>query len=94
MTRSDIQIPSDSLLNCPTCGLPAEITHRFTLNGAPTPVEHVKLVCVKRHCYTLPVDQLPAEPDGHQAQRSAAVVPSGGTVVPEEAPDASHRRTD
>lgn len=48
-----------ALLECPTCGLPAEITDRFTLGGAPEPVEHVKLVCVCRHWYTLPVDQLP-----------------------------------
>jgi len=50
----------DPLLECPTCGLPAEITDRFTLDGAPAPVEHVKLVCVGRHWYTLPVDQLAA----------------------------------
>jgi hypothetical protein len=56
MTHPQIHIPTDPLLNCPTCGLPAEITDRFTLDGAPTPVEHVKLVCVKRHWYTLPVD--------------------------------------
>ncbi|MBV9001090.1 MAG: hypothetical protein JO304_18670 [Solirubrobacterales bacterium] len=48
----------DLLLDCPTCGLPAEITDRFTLNGAPLPVEHVKLVCIQRHWYTLPLDQL------------------------------------
>jgi len=47
------------LLDCPTCGLPAEITDRFTLNGAPAPVEHIKMMCVRRHWYTLPVDQLP-----------------------------------
>lgn len=49
---------ADLLLDCPTCGLPAEITDRFLLDGAPTPVEHVKLVCVTRHWYTLPVDHL------------------------------------
>lgn len=48
-----------ALVNCPTCGLPADITDRFTLGGAPGPVEHVKLVCVRRHWYTLPVDMLP-----------------------------------
>ena len=68
MTPDHIHIPVDPLLNCPTCGLPAEITDRFTLNGAPTPVEHVKLVCVKRHWYTLPVDQLSAaDPAGAPA---------------------------
>jgi hypothetical protein len=63
----------DPLLECPTCGLPAEITDHFTLDGAPAPVEHVKLVCVQRHWYRMPVDQLPssaAVADNRNAQRS------------------------
>jgi len=46
MSNVKIQIPAESLLECPACGLPAEIADRFTLGGAPDPVEHVKLVCV------------------------------------------------
>ena len=45
-----------SLVECPSCGLPAEITARFTLAGAPEPVEHVKVVCIRRHWYVLPGD--------------------------------------
>lgn len=56
MTPPQIRIPADPLLECPSCGLPAEIIDRFTLDAAPTPVEHIKLVCVNRHWYTLPVD--------------------------------------
>jgi hypothetical protein len=56
MTPPQIRIPTDPLLECPTCGLPAEIIDRFTLGGAPELVEHVKLLCVNRHWYTLPVD--------------------------------------
>ncbi len=67
MTSPHIHIPADPLLECPTCGLPAEITDRFTLDGVPTPVEHVKLVCVKRHWYTLPVDH-PALAESGQPQ--------------------------
>jgi hypothetical protein len=52
------ELTPGALLNCPTCGLPAEITDRFTLAGAPEPVEHVKLMCVRRHWYTLPADVL------------------------------------
>jgi hypothetical protein len=34
--------------------------HRpVTLDGAPGPVQHVKIVCVRRHWYTLPVDGFP-----------------------------------
>jgi len=71
MNPPDIKIPSEPLLNCPTCGLPAEITDHFTLDGAPTPVEHVKLVCVKGHWCTPPVDQLPAS---GPARPSATVI--------------------
>jgi hypothetical protein len=53
------ELAPNSLVDCPACGLPAEITDRFTLGGAPGPVEHVKLVCVRRHWYTLPVDMVP-----------------------------------
>ena len=71
MSAREIDTPHEPLLNCPTCGLPAEITDRFTLDGVPTPVEHVKLVCIVGHWYTPPVDQLPAEePERHQAQHS------------------------
>lgn len=66
MTQPQIRIPAEPLLECPACGLLAEITDRFTLDGVPTPVEHVKVVCVKRHWYTLPIDQVsiahPAQP--------------------------------
>ena len=55
------------LVDCPTCGLPAEIVNRFMLAGAPAPVEHVKVVCIRRHSYTLPVDMLAVNPSplGH-----------------------------
>jgi hypothetical protein len=48
-----------ALVNCVTCGLPAEVTDRFTFGGAPGPVEHAKIVCVRKHWYTLPVDMFP-----------------------------------
>jgi hypothetical protein len=59
----------EPLLECPTCGLPAEVTDRFTLGGAPGPVEHVKLVCVAGHRCTPPVDRLPAT-ESHAAKRT------------------------
>jgi hypothetical protein len=51
--------PTGELVDCVTCGLPAEITDRFTLSGAPGSVEHVKIVCARSHRYTLPVDTFP-----------------------------------
>jgi hypothetical protein len=58
-TPDNTELAPGALVDCPACGLPAEITDRFTLGGAPEPVEHVKVVCVRRHSYTLPVDMVP-----------------------------------
>lgn len=71
MKKNEIDIPIEPLLECPDCGLPAEITDHFTLDGAPCPVEHVKIVCVMRHWFTLPSDQLPR-------RRSSPAEPSRG----------------
>ena len=57
--QDNAEVAPGALVDCPTCGLPAEITDRFTLGGAPEPLEHVKVVCVRRHWYTLPVDLFP-----------------------------------
>jgi hypothetical protein len=54
--RDNADLEPGAIVDCPTCGLPAEIIDRFTLGGAPEPVEHVKVVCVRRHWYTLAVD--------------------------------------
>jgi len=57
--RDNTELTPGALVDCPTCGLPAEITDRFALDGVPEPVDHVKVVCVRRHWYTLPVDMVP-----------------------------------
>ena len=53
------ELSPGTLVDCATCGLPSEITDRFTLDGVPEPVEHVKVVCVRRHWYTLPIETFP-----------------------------------
>jgi hypothetical protein len=66
-------------LQCPRCGLPATITDRFTLNGSPDPVEHVKLVCVVGHWFTPPIESLP--PRLHQPRRAdSSRMPAPTTV--------------
>ncbi len=57
--RHETELTQGALVDCPTCGLPAEVTDRFTLDGVPEPVDHVKVVCVRRHWYTLPLDMVP-----------------------------------
>jgi len=75
----------DLLLECPTCGLPAEVADRFTLEGSPAPVEHVKLVCVARHWFTLPAAWLPGG-------RERSIAPDG-RFDPERANWARRPRT-
>jgi hypothetical protein len=58
---------ANMFVRCPQCGLPAEITDRFTLAGTSGPVEHVRTVCVGGHWFTPLVDDveelvMPASP--------------------------------
>jgi len=50
-----------SLTACPECGLPAEITDRFSLSSTDGPVEHVALACVDGHYFRMPADRLSSE---------------------------------
>lgn len=73
----DEQLCGDAtpLLDCPSCGLPAEITGRLTLHGVPAPVQHMKVVCPAGQWYTLPVDGLTRHerPQVDEQQRAAGV---------------------
>jgi len=73
----DLAQTSDALvLDCPSCGLPAQVVDSFTLPGAPEPVEHVKLVCVAGHWFTPTSDSLPMRPRGiheHDTRRRDGV---------------------
>ena len=72
---ADMGLAPGTLLKCPGCGLAAEISDRFTLDGAPEPVEHVKLVCVRRHWYTVPVDVCPVSASASEASSTSRLVP-------------------
>jgi hypothetical protein len=50
-----------SLTACPECGLPAEITDRFSLSSTDGLVEHVALACVDGHYFRMPADGLSPE---------------------------------
>jgi hypothetical protein len=63
---------TDGLLDCPACGLPAEIVDRFTLEASPHPVEHVKIRCLAGHWFTPLVEYTPPvkpEPDRHDGDQ-------------------------
>lgn len=81
MSNEQTYSPTEPLVECPACGLPAEVSDRFTLGGAPGPVEHVKLVCVMRHWFTIPADQTAAA----APQSSGPAEAGGGRGVGERA---------
>lgn len=46
------------LTTCPGCGNVAEIQWRDVLESTDGPIEHAKIVCVKRHWFLMPVSSL------------------------------------
>jgi hypothetical protein len=63
------EAPSAIPLDCPSCGLPAQIVDRFTLSGSPGAVEHIKIRCGAGHWFTAPVDSL----QGHGSSDRASI---------------------
>ena len=65
------------LTSCPSCDSPAEIIEQFTLRSTDGPVEHMRITCVRRHWFLLPVPR-PRRPSddvaspGDRAARSNA----------------------
>lgn len=52
--------PQLELISCPGCGLPAEVTGRFTLASTHGEVEHLVTICVGGHWLTPRCDALPS----------------------------------
>ena len=50
-----------SLVSCPDCGVPAEVTERFWLPSTDGPVDHIALSCVAGHHFRMAVDALSAQ---------------------------------
>jgi len=51
--------PIIQLTGCPECAAPAEITDRFDLDSTDGPVEHVTVLCARRHRFTMLAERLP-----------------------------------
>ena len=56
------------LVVCPECAAPAEVLDRFGMSSTAGTLEHVKIQCLMRHWFLLPVTALPT---------TAGVAPSG-----------------
>jgi hypothetical protein len=50
-----------TLVPCPACGVPAEVTGSFSLASTCGPVEHLCLRCVDGHHFRTATDLLSAE---------------------------------
>jgi len=70
-----------TIVACPQCRVPAEITERFSLPSTDGPVPHVAVGCAAGHHFRMPADQRPAYPQprlGRAAGRPAARPTVGG----------------
>ena len=56
----------------PACGAVAEIVDRFAFASTDGFIEHVKVQCLHRHLFTLPVDKLPPSVVDNNATRLLA----------------------
>ncbi len=71
-----------TLIPCPGCGAPAEVTDRFLLPGTGGLVDHLAVRCAARHYYRMPVDLLPAESQEQlRSQQLGPRVPGAGVVA-------------
>ena len=67
-----------TVISCPDCSVPAEVTERFSLPSTEGPVGHVALSCAAGHHFRMAVDRLPAQA---QAQLAVQETRSGGRTV-------------
>jgi len=67
---------------CPDCDEIAEVQWRAVMDSTDGPVEHAKVVCVRRHWFLLPVSRLarPRATDGIPQNRRAGLA---GIPAPE-----------
>jgi len=49
-----------TLVSCPQCDAPAEVTDHFSLASTDGPIDHVELQCAAGHHFKMPSEKLPA----------------------------------
>lgn len=50
-----------TLIPCPACAVPAEVTERFALHSTSGPVDHIAVHCLDGHNFRMLVEQLPPD---------------------------------
>jgi len=61
------------MTNCPECGEIAEVEWRAVLESTDGPIEHVRIKCVQRHWFLMPVASLTRFRQPVNRQRSTEV---------------------
>jgi hypothetical protein len=61
-----------TVISCPDCDVPAEITERFSLPSTDGAVDHIVVRCAAGHCFRMAADRLPS----HQQQDLATRKPA------------------
>jgi hypothetical protein len=81
-----------SVIACPECGLPAEVTERFSLSSTDGPVEHVALACLDGHYFRMPAEGVPpaAGPPADSPIGFSRLPGTLGTVASAEQIDSLH----
>ena len=63
------------------CGLPAEVTCRFTMRSSDGPLESVMIQCPARHHFNAPVEFLTFEDGSSPSRAGASAAPAPETTV-------------
>jgi len=53
-----------TLVSCPQCDAPAEVTDHFSLASTDGPIDHVELQCAAGHHFKMPSEKLSALEQG------------------------------
>jgi hypothetical protein len=64
-----------TLVSCPDCGVPAEITEHFGLPSTDGPVDHIALHCAAGHHFRMAADRLPAPQEQPRIDRQPEGLP-------------------
>ncbi len=76
---------------CPECDELAEVQWRAVMESTDGPVEHAKVMCVRRHWFLLPVSHLVRHQPRHLhprlAPRASRAPPAGSSVEQDRSAD-------
>jgi hypothetical protein len=70
-----------TFMDCPTCGLPAEVEHRYTVTSTDGPLESAKIRCPRGHWFSGPLESLMGAPVPPMRHRPAAAARRQPTSV-------------